>query len=410
MKILLLLFFFATLTSQSAMDLFATLIALVFIKDGWNHWRKKGALNDFFIPTGFEWMWLVWFGIATLSLIANQKLIPGLEALSDFKWILCVYAFGHAMRHLPTSFRDYHWPLGLIVFCSAYSITIWHFRYDPFDPQNDFSPWSGGVRSGGFLSNPMTFAHVYGLHFCMWLGLLLTAVKYRTRSLPLLLVACGVVGLALLVSFTRGAWLGVGAAFIVMALTVNRRWGLITVGAVLVGVFVLANTWKTFGDRALDLSRHGDERTQIWRAHWHLFTENPVLGVGPKQSPPLVQDLYRQWGVREGTQIGHAHNQYLHWLTTMGVPGLLAALSFFVAMWWRCLQLFRTVARKAQSAQIQEGLLLGALGAQTMWFVGALTESNFEHSKVRYVLALIWAYVIVQSYLIRKQQSSGGSQ
>jgi len=404
LRVLLFLFFLATISSQSAMDLFASLIVLAVI---FHFWKSKSELKVHLgafkkTPGQWFWFWLAgWFLASTLSLVFNQHSWRAWGALFDFKWTVFLFFLIAALQATRTfgipstlSLKKFLPAFAALSLASLYSIAIWYFRFDPLDPANDFSPWSGGVRSGGLLSNPMTFAHVYSLHLCLWLGLLIIGFVDQHRSKWLLLFGCAVTAVAILLSFTRGAWLGLIVAFLMMALVRNRKAGLLAGLGLAAGIFLLLNSWELFSNRAFDLSRNGDERQIIWKAHFQLFQENPFFGVGFKQTSPQVVEIYKTWKAPSHTQIGHAHNQYLHWLASIGIIGCFFATGFFCFMALMNYRSYQKVRTALQRKSLHEAILLGGLGAHCLWFVGALTESSFEHSKVKYVLVLIWALVI----------------
>lgn len=395
MRALIALLAIATLVSQSAMDLFATLLVLGFIGIFFQHRRRGTSAADLLVRTGAEPYLAAWILAWIASMAVNLLPLGEWRSLADFKWIIVLYVLIYAYEDAVEDMRALRPLLFTFLFCCLYAITIWAVGYDPIEPENDFSPWSGGIRTGGFLSSPMTFAHVYGMHLSFWIGLLLTGLHWKTKSRPWLLAAAGLGAGAVILSFTRGAWLGVAGGIVVMTFLRSVRLGVVvtTIGAIIVAVLL---QWPMFAERAGNVSSHGDERTTIWRAHWQVFTENPVFGIGPHQTEPRVRALYKEWNIPERTQAGHAHNQYLHWLAMAGVVGLLAALSFFAFMWLLNLRLYLRLKDRAHGT-IEEGIALGLLGAQTMWLIGGLTEANFEHSKLKYALVLIWALIIRKS-------------
>lgn len=395
MSVLIALLAIATLVSQSAMDLFATLLVLGFVGIFLQHRRRGTSPGDMLVPTGAEPYLAAWILAWIASMAFNGLPLTEWRGLVDFKWAIVLYVLVYAYEDAVENTRALRPLLFAYLFCCLYAVAIWAVGYDPIEPENDFSPWSGGIRTGGFLSSPMTFAHVYGMHLCFWLGLLLTGLHWKTKSRPWLLAAGAIGALAVLLSFTRGAWLGVAGGLVVMTFLRSARLGafVTVIGAVIVAVLL---QWPMFAERAGNVSSHGDERTVIWKAHWQIFTENPVFGIGPHQTEKRVRELYQGWGVSEKTQAGHAHNQYLHWLAMAGVVGLIAALSFLAFLWLLNLRLYLRLKDRAHGT-LEEGIALGLLGAQTMWLIGGITEANFEHSKLKYVLVLIWALVIRKS-------------
>lgn len=405
LRVLLFLFFVATISSQSAMDLFASLIALVVIFHLWQSKSQLGLQLKAFRKTPGKWFWFWlsgWFLASILSLLVNQHSFSAWSALFDFKWalflllLIAALQVTKAFKQPPEGLRFKQLLPALLALslASIYSIAIWSFRYDPLDPANDFSPWSGGVRSGGLLSNPMSFAHVYSLHLSLWLGLLIVGFLDRHRSKWWLLVGCVITAGAILLSFTRGAWLGLIAAFFIMPLIRNWKVGVLVGVGLTAGIALLISSWDLFSKRAFDLYKHGDERQIIWKAHFQLFQENPFFGVGHKQTTPKVVEIFKAWQAPAHTQITHAHNQYLHWLASIGAFGFFFATGFFCFMARLNYQSYQKVRSALRKKSLHEAILLGGLGAHCLWFVGALTESSFEHSKVKYVLVLIWALVI----------------
>lgn len=212
-----------------------------------------------------------------------------------------------------------------------------------------------------------------------------------------------------LASYSRGAWLGVVAGGALTALLYHRRLRLAIVlaGPVLALLLLsgfagivpesLADRITTgFADaRPFDASRititednfAAAERMAHWQAGWHMFTDQPLTGVGAGNFNERYPDYY----VREAFRFsrGHAHNYYIHILAETGVAGLVTYLTLIgsvalLALW---------VVLRAPSG-FERMLALGGFGTIVSTGVHNLFE-NLHVLNLSVQLGLVWVLVIV---------------
>jgi putative inorganic carbon (hco3(-)) transporter len=122
---------------------------------------------------------------------------------------------------------------------------------------------------------------------------------------------------------TRGTWLGMSAAGLVLAVLgpVGRRWLGWQLAAVLGGLvlywlaFTLLaqylgfETTKDAGDR---LTTTLSGREAIWWQAWHMLVEHPWLGFGPMHFADIANEI-----------AAHPHQAILQWASEWGVPSAL---------------------------------------------------------------------------------------
>lgn len=168
------------------------------------------------------------------------------------------------------------------------------------------------------------------------------------------LLPAGVVGLGLLATLSRGAFLAAAAAAVVLVLvrTVRRspRW---VVGAL--GVLALLTVAVAVTDFDATGQSTVDGRLRLWAASWDGFAAGPLLGVG-------FNDLLDVTAVLE-QQHPNAHNLLLHGLATTGLLGTAAYLVLWGAL------ATRLVA--ADPSPRRDALLVGA----SALFVHAQSEA-----------------------------------
>jgi putative inorganic carbon (HCO3(-)) transporter len=170
------------------------------------------------------------------------------------------------------------------------------------------------------------------------LSVTLFALLPNTPSWRLWRIACGlfslVIGLGVLASFARGAWIGVFVALAAVAIIGRHKWMLAALGAaVAAGLALLPFINITRITSAFDFSTEdntGVARAKIWAAALRIIKDHPVTGIGQDQF--LYADP--SYGVPQLRffTVSHPHNWILDFWLRLGLPGLLwlvALLVFF---------------------------------------------------------------------------------
>ncbi|MDE2867822.1 MAG: O-antigen ligase family protein [Chloroflexota bacterium] len=268
----------------------------------------------------------------------------------------------------------------------------------------------GGVlRAFGTFDQPNPYGGYLGIH----LPLILAAAIYARGSRRRWLVLLGIVVLmGIVASRSRGAWLGVGASSLIVALVAGRQAslrarGLLIAAAAAVLVIAVAASGGVF-DRALppDISRtlqgehpvddlvrdraHDDfaitQRVAHWAAGWRMFQDRPLLGVGAGN----FDDAYRGYALQPFDEpLGHAHNVALNYGAEAGLPGLL--LFGGLILW--ALGIAASAVRRGRGGAF-EWTAVGGLGALVGFVTHNLVDSLFV-SGMGIVFALILALALV---------------
>lgn len=376
------LFAFSTLISQSLMDLFSTLFCLTFL--GVAFARRDGLTwHDLFPRLGIEWLWLGWFLVVAASFAVNAgPETPWLMRLVEFKWILILYPMiGFLYRRFP-GVDILLWVLPIVALVDVYSIVSWFRGADLVTGTID-------GRAGGPFANAMTYAHSTMMVVCLLGGPLLEIGAVPARLKRWLIVVFLFTSVCFLLSFTRGAWLGLFFAAVVTLFVRRPLWGAIAAVAGTAIAGLLTAIWPIFRHRVFRVfaaDSYDHERITLWKTNFIIWRENPILGIGYGENARRLREYYDLLGVPPGTFEGHAHNQFLHLAAGSGLLGLLSYLLVFgFFMNWN-LRLLKTSADTWV-----RGLLWGTLAAQIAFLIGGLTEANFEHSKVRFMLMFVWA-------------------
>jgi putative inorganic carbon (HCO3(-)) transporter len=163
-------------------------------------------------------------------------------------------------------------------------------------------------------------------------ALLLFAWGQLKSRLRLGLVFISLVILVILfLTKSRGAWMGLAAAALLLAALRWRRGWLLLPAGLLVGIAILVviGIGPVLDALATSGSINGvAARLEIWSRAIYMIQDFPITGSGMGIFGQLADALYPFFLVAPGS-IPSAHNIYLQVAVDLGIPGLIAWLSIF---------------------------------------------------------------------------------
>ena len=200
------------------------------------------------------------------------------------------------------------------------------------------------IRAHGMFGQPNPFAGYLGTILPIALAMTLVAHPGRFRVIAAISVL--LIGMGIVLSLSRGAWLGLAISLAVMALAWSPRARTLIIPlagviVLVVGLAVLGLLPPNLATRITSVTDNFGvfdvknvpptsenfavvERMAHWQAGWEMFVDYPFLGVGPGNYPAVYEQYYiPPW--KEA--LGHAHNYYLNMAAEAGVPGLVAFLT-----------------------------------------------------------------------------------
>lgn len=209
---------------------------------------------------------------------------------------------------------------------------------------------------------------------------------------------------AMIASWSRGAWLGFGAATMAIAAALPRRmvWSVVLVAALVIGGMALYLTGQLPAPLAARLTTFAAdvhledvrgvpindanyaviERIAHWQAALSMVRHNLWTGVGLG----CYEAAYPTFAlINWPMALGHAHNIYLNVAAETGLIGLAAYSLLWAAAFW---QTWR-VTRRARG--LERGLSVGLFGAWTHLTVHHLLDNlyvNNVHLHVGVLLGL----------------------
>ena len=354
---------------------------------------------------------LLFAAVATVSLLSASDIVLGL--IEVLKWLeiavvmVMVADLGGQLgqekfkNQLAAQTYGIWWIVAMVMAAGVVQamIGIWQFMFRGEGPEH-FLVLGRYYRAYGTFEQPNPFGGYINLTALLAIGVLIGlftrwfiqrrnsasagsspqfATLLRTILAALAVAAVTLLtSIALLFSWSRGAWMGFLSGLFVMVVFWPRRlrYGLLFLLLTLAGFLFLYQSQLlpptvmdrvsgfaddlTFGDvRGVDINDDNYsvlERLAHWQAALDMAADKPWTGIGFGNYGVVYEDYAL---INWPDPLGHAHNYYLNTLAEIGIVGLVAYVLLWGAIFWQTLRVLR------QAAWPVRGVALGLLGVWT---------------------------------------------
>jgi O-antigen ligase len=309
------------------------------------------------------------------------------SAFKFFK-ILVYYFLLVGLVTTPRRLRRFLVALALMIF-ALIGIALLHYHgiiYVPtlsilqsvqFNEQTGLQEVTIRLQSLGIFNDPNDLAMilVVGMVICLYLR------GYRRSGILgfLWLIPVGILGYGLYLTKSRGGFLGLLAAVMVLF---HAKYGLLR--AILLSVVVLPVMFMLFQGRQTELSSNEETavtRIQLWSEGFTFFKQAPIFGNG-------LDEFQEQQGVDFVP-----HNTYIHCFAELGFfGGMFFVGAFYYALWG----LYRYGSRQVHILDPEQRRLRPFILALTAGYAAnMLTLSRLVHQPTYLVLGLALIYLRV---------------
>jgi O-antigen ligase len=208
---------------------------------------------------------------------------------------------------------------------------------------------------------------------------------YALATLPL--------AATLFLTYSRGAWLGVAAAMLVV-LVAALRWGRfqeaarplssrrvwLAIGAaamLVVGLVLLALALAPELPTRIFSFGSGSLRVSIWKSSLAMLRDHPIFGVGFDQFLNQFQAHYMPPDMKAESFTAHPHNIFLDYWLSLGIMGLIV----LVWLLWRYFREAANAVRHASSRlgadPVGKALSLGLPASMVDFLVHGLVDNSY---------------------------------
>lgn len=343
---------------------------------------------------------LIWMIITSVT--SSMPLVSFKFIISRLWFLVAFYFIAAAIFSRRKMIRRYIWmyiPAMLIVVVYA----IVHLSQQGLFNQ----------RGAHLAASPFFRDHTsYGAILAMLIPVVAALASLKKYSLPLrilswmiFLVLC----FALLLSYTRAAWISIFLAFgLFIIVKLRISWKLIGLMVVLaVSVFYLYRTdifmklEQNRQDSSKDIAKHIEsisnirtdasnlERINRWNSALRMFYERPAVGWGPgtymfQYAPFQVSHQKTIISTNLGDW-GNAHSEYIGPLAESGLPGFLIMIVLVIVSVYTGFKVYYAAPPHSQERILSLALTLGLI----TYYIHGILNNFLDTDKAS---ALVWGY------------------
>jgi len=219
----------------------------------------------------------------------------------------------------------------------------------------------------------------------------------RVWHKPILLLSILITSFTLILTKSRGSFIGVAAGLLALAVWRDRRF-LWIIPAVALGLFVSVQLGAggKLAEFVLRMDTLGggvtgtmQSRMEVWQRAMYMIQDFPYTGIGIGTFDKVANVLYPFFLIGPNARVTHAHNELLQVAVDLGIPGLVAyvaLLSAFAITAWGAYHTLKDCWLRAlivglacgmlahQVFGLTDAFLLGTKPGVVMWvFLGIVT-------------------------------------
>ncbi len=271
-------------------------------------------------------------------------------------------------------------------------------------------------RIGGFMSHWMTFSGQLMLAIVTVSGLLLLGRHllvgdargdWKQREWWSLrwmgwLAVPAVMGLALLLTFTRNAWIGTSLGLVYLLSFLDKRWMMAAAFGALILVLVLPTQFTERVYAAFDLADTTNQgRLELLKTGVRMVQSHPLTGIGPRMVPVLAPEYASRYLENEDFPpwlYQHLHNSPLQVAAELGLIGFAAWAWLWLFLLWD----LRKLSVRCPEDDTVRVLSVIATGVLVAFLSAGLFEYNFGDSEVLTLLL----FLLTAPYAVSKAPRS----
>lgn len=327
---------------------------------------------------------LSWMLITAIT--SDMPIVSFKYLLSRLWFIIPVFFGGLMLFRTKTNIRLFIWAYVSSLIIVVFYTTWVHMGYG-------FSEKAGHWVMVPFYNDHTAYGAVLALFVPVMFGMAIDkSVSGKQRILAA--VAEIILLVALFLSYSRAAWIGVGFAIgilVLVKLQIRFKWiALFTV--IIVTIFftfkfeILDKLEKNKQDASANFIEHVEsisnissdasnlERINRWQAAFRMFSERPLVGWGPGtyqfEYAPFQRANEKTIISTNLGDMGNAHSEYIGPLAESGIPGLLSVLFIMITVVYTGLNVYK----KATDSQTRIIALSATLALITYFTHGVMNN------------------------------------
>lgn len=381
-------------------NLFVILLLIIFKVIAEQPFKKSILLHPVSIAIYVNLVWLI------ITACTSSMPFVSFKFIIARLWFLVTFYF--LATHLFLSYKNirlYVW-LYILAFLIVIGVALVYMWGNGI-----FSQQAAHISARPFLPDHTSYGAILAMILPFLIGFGFYP-KYRTSQKMLTWFLVLIVLLALVLSYTRAAWLSVGVAlgcYLLIRFRI-KFYILVLVSTCILAVVYVNRTGiimkmeQNRQDSSKDLTKHLQsiyniqsdvsnlERINRWKCALRMFEERPVLGWGPG-TYMFQYAPFQMW--RDKTEIstnmgdwGNAHSEYIGPLAESGVLGTLTLIILIITVFYIGLKRYASLNKERSTKILLLCAILGLITYCTHGFLNNFLDTDKAS-------ALFWGYIAI---------------
>ena len=246
-------------------------------------------------------------------------------------------------------------------------------------------PKDGVFISLGLFDHHLTFGGYYMLVFLLAAVITLSYKRQGIRRI-LDLISPVILGLSLLFSYARSAWLGAVTGMLSFGFLRGKKFAiLLTCGVIILclAVFVIEPTsWERIKEISFSKDKTESTRIRLWQTSWNMIKDKPIWGIGLGNFSRLF-DQYKVEGKYDN--YSHPHNDFLNVAVNSGLLGLLAYLYLWAVFLYTSIK----AVLKNKKTGFLYSVQLGGIVSMVAFLFAGLFQCYYTDAEVNMLVMFI---------------------
>ncbi len=377
--------------------LFGVLVLIIFKMAKENFIDRRIINHPVSLAILFNLFWLLMTSItSTMPLVSFKFLLARIWFLASF-YLLAIYIFKDP-RNISKFVWAYTLPLLVVI---VYAINR-HLAWGLFDKQ------AAHIVANPFYRDHTSYGAILAMVLFAYVGVNLRPNQSFLRKLVLWAVFI-LLFVALLLSYTRAAWVSVICGILIIGFTLLRikfKY-LLLVGAVVLAlvynnrVSIIHKMENNKQDSSANITEHIQSVTNIatdasnlerlnrWAAAFRMFKEKPVFGFGPGtymfKYAPFQNSSQRTVISTNFGDLGNAHSEYIGPLAESGLLGSLSFILIGIIAIYRGYKIYNRIVEKHLKI-----VVLTSMMALITYFIHGFLNNFLDTDKAS---SLFWGFI-----------------
>lgn len=249
------------------------------------------------------------------------------------------------------------------------------------------------MRVYSTLENPNVYGEYLILIIPITIALFWNEKGWKKKLI--LFAMLGITGLALILTFSRGCWLGIIFSIAILALIIDKRFIFLGILLLLMAPFILPDTiiqrFTSIGNMEDSSTSY---RVYIWMGTLAMIKDYWISGVGMGiTSFNTIYPLYSYNNIKAP----HSHNLYLQVIVEYGIIGFIVLLGVLYNYFKMAF-----ISMKAKKDILLSGLFTGMIG----FLIESLTDHTWYNYRVFFMFWIIIALTITTSQINIKEKEN----